>query len=1092
MHATQQHHPLSIPQRGIWYTEKFYPGTSIAGVSATMRLMASIDFSLLEQAINRLIEDNDSLRLRVFMRNNEPRQYVAPHTYRKFDVKDFSKSEDGLFRDWENTMSRTPFFAEDDDLFRFVLLKIDENTCGYFVSLHHLISDAWSMVLLGDEIMRHYLDLQKGLEIQKPRPSFLDCLEEERAYLESERHKKDAAFWQEQFQSLPEQMGIKTRKSRGIGTAAARKTYILPRFLRDKIREHVASSGTSMFVLFISTFVIYMTRTTDCEDVVIGVPVFGRYTPKMKGTLGMFVSSTPFRIKVDTNDSHEAFVKGVTKSWMNVLRHQRFPIDEILHDVRDRFGDVERIYDIVFSYQNAKFERAEDSLNLDSRWHFNGHQRESLAIHVSEREDDGNISIDYDFLTKLFHVKDIDALHEHCIYLLWNALNAPQTPIKKIEMVSEREKTRILHEFNNTAAAFPKDRTMLYFFEERAAHCPNETALLFGGAALTYHELNARADALARQLRGKGVTRESIVALMLHRSFEMMTGILGIWKAGGAYLPIDPDYPDERIAYMLKDGGVQVLLTASTVAKQPAFEGEILQIDRPAADHDAVSDAPAPPGPANAAYVIYTSGSTGQAKGVLVEHRALVNRINWMNRKYPLSREHVILQKTTYTFDVSVWELVWWFFAGVKLVFLEPEAEKHPDRIVDAIEAHKITTMHFVPSMLGAFLNFVDSHRVSHRLASLKQVFASGEALTPQQVNRFNSLIGSVSGARIHNLYGPTEAAIDVSYYDCPVKAGQRVIPIGKPIDNIQLYILDKHMNLQPIGIPGELCIGGVGLARGYLNKPELTAEKFVENPFAPGERVYRTGDLARWFPRGDIEYLGRIDLQIKLRGFRIELGDIQFHLEHHPFVRQSVVVCCKGAKGDKYLAAYYVAQADIPAASLRDFLAKHLPEYMIPAYYIRVDSIPLSGNGKANTSLLPLPSSTLSALPVREIVAPRNQMEAFVMRIWSEVLEIDELSVTDNFFKLGGDSINAIDMVCRMPKPINVSKLYEHPVLEDFARRYDEKGDGRILTLLTGKEGAAHSYILCPYGGGGAYSFLELANALFFRDPACCVYSVN
>jgi len=498
------------------------------------------------------------------------------------------------------------------------------------------------------------------------------------------------------------------------------------------------------------------------------------------------------------------------------------------------------------------------------------------------------------------------------------------------------------------------------------------------------------------------------------------------------------------------------------------------------------------PEPGDVAYVIYTSGSTGQAKGVMVEHRALVNRIHWMNRKYQLGGDDIILQKTTYTFDVSVWELVWWFFAGVKMAFLEPEAEKHPDRLISAIASYKVTTLHFVPSMLSAFLGFVEAQYNPVSLRSIKRVFASGEALTPQQVNRFNATIGTVSGARLYNLYGPTEAAIDVSYYDCPIQPNQRVVPIGRPIDNIRLYITDKYMNLQPIGVAGELCIGGVGLARGYINKPELTEEKFVPNPFTPGERLYKTGDLVRWFPKGDIEFLGRIDFQIKIRGFRIELGDIQYHLERAPQVSEAVVACFDNPNGDKYLAAYYVANTELSQTALREYLGKRLPEYMVPSHFIRVERIPLLGNGKANVSLLPKPDAALAAAPARKIVSPRNKSEALVARVWSETLGIGEISVKDNFFKIGGDSISAINMVCRMPCPVCVSKLYEFPVLEDFARNYTERSSSGILTLLAGEESASRSYILCPYGGGGAYTYLELAKSLVELESSCCVYSVN
>jgi amino acid adenylation domain-containing protein len=819
-----QYYPLTIPQKGIWYIEKFYSGTSIAGISATMRLKMPLDFSLLEQAINLVIENNDSMRINVCMVDNEPRQSVVPYVYKKFEVKDFTVAGEGDLSAWSMTMTQAPFFVENADLYRFVLLKIDGNTCGYFVMLHHLISDAWSMVMTGNEIMRYYLELQKGVIDRTPKPSYLDYLTEENAYINSERYKKDAVFWREQFETLPEQVGLKARKSNEISSDATRRSYVLPNKLCGKIRKYSDVFGASAFVIFLSSFMLYLNRITGSEDAVIGVPVYGRHDAKAKKTLGMFVSSVPFRFKVDVEDTYSVFIHKLVGCWMSVLRHQRYHIDHILQDVRNRFGEVVRIYDIVFSYQNAKFEQPEGSLQLGSRWHFNGHQNESLIINVNERDNDGAILIDYDFLTDVFHTEDIDVLHDHCVRLLWHALDSPSKPIKNIEMVSKKEKTLILNKFNDTETVFPDDRTMLTFFEERAACCPNEVAVLFEDDSLTYSELNAQANALATLLRSKGVGRGSIVAMMLHRSFEMMVGILGIWKAGGAYLPIDPEYPKDRIEYMLEDSNSPILLTVSSITKQPAFKGEILQIDKDSHGANKCPENAAEPN--DIAYVIYTSGSTGKAKGVMVEHRALVNRIHWMNRKYPLSGDDVILQKTTYTFDVSVWELVWWFFAGVKMAFLSPAAEKHPDRLIDAIASYQITTLHFVPSMLNAFLGFVDTHYDPARLSSLRKVFVSGEALTTQQVNRFNTSINSISDARLYNLYGPTEAAIDVSYYDCPIEPNQRIVPIGKPIDNIQLYIVDKYLNPQPIGVPGELCIGGVGLARGYINKPELTMEK--------------------------------------------------------------------------------------------------------------------------------------------------------------------------------------------------------------------------------------------------------------------------
>ena len=1094
MPEIKKYYPLSNPQKNIWYTEKFYAGTSIAGISATMRLKSSIDFKLLEQAINLLIKHNDSMRIRITAESGEPRQYISEYRHTTFEIKDFSKSDVQALYDWDAKMTRTPIFNENEDLFRFVLLKIDEETCGYLVMLHHIIGDAWTMVILGDEIMRYYQELKKNQPVDdEPKPSYLEYLDEENSYLESDRCKKDAEFWDATFETLPEAVVIKPRKSKDIGTAASRRAYILPLKLCNKIREHAALSGASIAATFLSAFVMYLNRVTGKEDIVLGTPVLNRTNARLKNTMGMFISTIPFRIQVNEEASYADFSRELTARWMGILRRQRYPLDEIIRDLRKKFGETDRIYDILFSYQNAKFERTEDSDNLDSRWHFSGHQSESLSVHINDRDNDEKIIINYDFLNDLFHAKDIDALHDHYIRLLWHAMDAPNKKISSIEMVSEKEKTLITETFNNTETDFPSDRTMLSFFEGHAAQSPDKTAVICGGESMSYGELNQKADALAYLLYQKGVRRGDITALRLYRSFEMMISILAAWKVGAAYLPMDPEHPEEHAEYVLINSNAKVLLSTSDILKNPSFAGILINVDtlsnetvQPQGDILPVGD------PTDVAYVIYTSGSTGTPKGVMVEHRALVNRINWMNRKYPLNRDSVILQKTTYTFDVSVWELTWWFYAGVTMVFLPPGDEKHPDRLTDTISQCGITTLHFVPSMLNVFLDFVASQGDIGKLGTLKQVFASGEALTPQQVNKFNTLLNSAHGTNIFNLYGPTEAAIDVSYFDCPTGTKQRVIPIGKPIDNIRLYILDKHGNIQPVGIPGELHIAGVGLARGYLNNPELTAQKFIADPLAPNERLYKTGDLARWFPQGDIEYLGRIDHQVKIRGFRVELGDIQHHLEQHPAINEAVIACRETAKGDKYLAAYYVSAKEITATDLHYFLAGRLPEYMIPAYFLQIDRIPLSHNGKVNASLLPVPTpSSDSATISRNIVTPRSMDEETVMKAWKAVLETDHLSVTDNFFQIGGDSISAIDMVCRLPAKVNVSKLYEHPVLEDFARHFREKATSGLLTRLAGPENAALSYILCPYGGGGAYTYHETATALFAQNPTCNVYSI-
>jgi D-alanine--poly(phosphoribitol) ligase subunit 1 len=477
-----------------------------------------------------------------------------------------------------------------------------------------------------------------------------------------------------------------------------------------------------------------------------------------------------------------------------------------------------------------------------------------------------------------------------------------------------------------------------------AAH-PEATAVVCGDESLTYAELNARANRLAHRLRAEGVGPGSIVALMLERSFAMIVGILGIVKAGGAYLPVPPDHPAERIRYMLDDGGVRVLLVHHRTAARFDFSGRTIDLDDPLSGE---STNPALlNGPDDLVYVIYTSGSTGKPKGVMIEHRALVNRLHWMQSAYPVGPGDVILQKTPYSFDVSVWELFWWALEGATLAFLVPGGERNPLAIVEAVRKHRVSVMHFVPSMLNVFLESLDAKK-SQALGSLRQVFASGEALTASHVRKFNALLP----ARLTNLYGPTEATVDVTYFDCPREGDFDVIPIGRPIDNIRLYVI-RDGREAAIGETGELCIAGVGLARGYLNNPVLTAKKFVDNPVNPGERIYRTGDLACRLADGNLEYLGREDHQVKIRGLRVELGEIESNVREYPGVIDCVALVEKHSDSVIILVGYVVSRADLDVADLKGYLRKRLPDYMVPHRFERIAEMPLTSSGKADRKAL-------------------------------------------------------------------------------------------------------------------------------------------
>ena len=523
-------------------------------------------------------------------------------------------------------------------------------------------------------------------------------------------------------------------------------------------------------------------------------------------------------------------------------------------------------------------------------------------------------------------------------------------------------------EFNRTAFPFPEQATLPQLIEAQAARHGAATAALcdhdasFGKSSLTYAELNAKANQLAHRLRTEGVARGEVVAMMVERSFAMTLGTLAIWKAGGAYLPLPPDNPPERNAYMLETAGVKRLLVHGKTAQRARFGGRILDLDDRALFDGPAANPPPVNAPGDLAYVIYTSGSTGKPKGVMIEHRPVVNRLHWMQHAYPIGPGDVILQKTPYYFDVSVWELFWWALQGAAVAFLVPGGERYPMAIVDAVRKHRVSVMHFVPSMLNVFLEYLEGREasVAASLGSLRYVFASGEALAPSHVKKFNALVGRHTGARLVNLYGPTEATVDVSYFDCPRHDDFDVVPIGRPIHHPRFYVLRDGAQA-PIGEAGELCIAGVGLARGYLNNPVMTAERFTDNPANPGERIYRTGDVARWLPDGNVEYLGREDHQVKIRGLRIELGEIENTAREYRGVTDCVALVKRYSDSVVLIVAYVVCRPEVGFDGLKAHLKKHLPDYMVPNHFERIAAMPLTPTGKADRKALPEPS-----LPMR------------------------------------------------------------------------------------------------------------------------------
>ena len=1025
METIRNYYELSQPQKSIWYLEQKYPGISMNIVAGNLRLKGDIDYPAFIQAIKLFIKNNEGLHIHFSENDGEVRQYAVPYEENDIDFFDFSQSGgfDALYK-WDEAQTKIPFPLIDSDLFYFAVFKIDEQTGGTYAKLHHLISDAWTMSIYGNEIMAYYSAIKEGKSFEdKPWPSFFEHLESEKKYEVSQRFVQDREYWNSKFETCPDTSVLKPQALQTDSIVSKRKTFVLPEKLSGLIWKSRSESNASVFTMFMSALSLYIYRTTGNDDIVLGTTTLNRINAREKATVGMFVSvAAPMRIRIDDSWSFGELSEAMSRECLSVLKHQKYPYNYLLRDLNKKHRLTNRLYDIVLNYQNTKIKGE----GFETRWHFQGYQVESLIIHVNDRDDSGKFVINYDFLTDVYDVREIEELHHHVISLLWHAMDNPGKPVSRLEMLSEKEKYRILNIFNDTTAYFPREKTLHEFLYAQAEKTPDYVAVICGDKRMTYREVNEKSNQLARVLRDKGVCEDTVVGISLFRSFEMIIGIMAILKAGGAYLPMDPDYPRDRIEYMMRDSSSRILLTTGALAERFLFETDVLCVDDDSCYSGDASDLGNTSGPDSLAYIIYTSGSTGKPKGVMVQHAGVINRLSWGSKKFPLCESDVMLQKTPFTFDVSVWELFWWTFAGASVCMLEPGGEKEPESILKTVEDNHITFIHFVPSMLNAFLSYVEKKGCASRLSSAKTFFASGEALTVRLTDAFNRLLNVPFGSRLFNLYGPTEATVEVSCFDCSPRVTLKTVPIGKPIDNIRLYVMDKDRNLMPIGVPGELYIGGVGVARGYINNPVLTAEKFVDDPFFPGEKIYRTGDRVRWFPKGDIEYLGRIDFQIKIRGFRIELGEIESRLLQHEAIREAVVVS-KKHNDDSYLCAYITTKKAVQISEVKEHLSKDLPEYMVPAFFVHLDELPLSPNGKADRKALPSPDFSHIIRTTYE--APVNETEEALSKIWRQILDIREVGVTENFFQIGGDSLHAIALVSEVHRTFDV----DMPVSEIF-----------------------------------------------------------
>ncbi|MGE5342504.1 MAG: amino acid adenylation domain-containing protein [Candidatus Omnitrophota bacterium] len=1047
----RDYYPLSSAQLRLAILDNLEEKSTAYNIPFVMELVGDLDMVRLENAFKGLIRRHEPLRSTIHVIDGTPVQIV--HEAVEFQMEQFTVDATLDQKPMINALIHESFIRPFDlscaPLMRAGVIRTKDMKHIVMLDIHHIACDGYAF----DIIVKDLSGLYAGEKLPELKVRYKDFVLWQLGMLKSEQFKEKEAYWLTKFSGEIPVLNLSTDYPRPPVRSfeGTDLTFTIDRELSQRIKELAAKEGDTLYMTLLAAYSVLLSKYSGQDDIIVGSPSAGRPHADLHGIMGMFVNTLVMRNYPEGEKTFTQFLNEVKADALNAYQHQDYQFESLVARL-DLTRDLSRnpLFDTLFAVQNMDVGGV-TLPGLQIKEYDSETRTAKFDITLYAYEVGPDLVFKFNYCTKLFKPETIERMRRHLIHILIHLSNqtvASTLKLHEIRMLSEIEERALLVELNQTDADYPRDLTIHELFDQQVEKAPDHLAII-GKEQITYNEFNAQSNRLADALKEKGVQTDSIIAIKVERSLEMMIGIMGILKAGGAYLPIDPQAPEDRVNYMLADSGARLVL--ATEVTEYTEKGVIEVKKGPAGAHmgaprhreihvgadlrvcPALPAAGHRPPTTSLAYVIYTSGTTGKPKGAIIEHRSLVNRLHWMQRQYPIGESDTILQKNTYTFDVSVWEILWWSIAGARLCLLPPGGEKDPEIIVRTIERHKVTVMHFVPSMFGAFLDYISSTGNTQPLACLTQIITSGEALLPDHVQRFNRLLGNAYGTRLANLYGPTEATIDVSYFNTPKSGEIEIIPIGKPIDNIRLYILDKYFHVQPVQTTGELYIAGVGLARGYLNNPELSAEKFIVGPFR--FPVYKTGDLARWLPDGNIEYLGRIDQQVKVRGFRIEPDEIKNHLLSHEAITDAVVVAKQGKDNSKHLVGYVVSSTDIESSQLKAYLSHRLPDYMIPAYIIRIPVIPLSANGKIDRKQLPEPDMTRT----ETTVPPENPMEETLVAIWKEVLESEKIGVTDNFFTIGGDSIKAIRLVSLINKQLETSikliDLFNHNSVRALSR---------------------------------------------------------
>ncbi|WP_160164449.1 non-ribosomal peptide synthetase [Pedosphaera parvula] len=1088
--------PLSFAQQRLWFLDQLHPNSPLYNMTMAARLVGKLDISAFQHAISKIIHRHQILRTRFINIEGEPWQEVFETAAFQLPLEDLSTKSGG---DCEKQVqlrleeeARRPFNLSGDVLLRSVLFRISPEEHVLFVSIHHIASDAFSLGILFQEMACFY---GAALVSQPPTlPELMIQYADYAAWQREESNKSSMrehlAYWKEQLADAPELLELPVDKPRPLvpSSSGGRRVRQLRPELVSALQKLAQSEGVTLFMLLLGAFQMFLHRLTGQRDVLVGIPIAGRHLLETERLIGFFINTLVTRSRPVGNPTFRELLKEVKTTTLKAYAHQELPFEKLVEELQPkRTTCYTPLIQTMFVLQTGLAQKIVlPELKVTLQEVGTGTAKFDLMLTMNHAGD--ALSAEMEYNSDLFNSTTIERWLGHFEMLLAGIARESDGRLNDFSMLNEEERRCILVEWNQTRKEYPRGISVPQVFEDKAARYPESIAVIDVNESLTYRELNERSNQLAHYLKRCGLQPEQCVGVYLERSVRMVVALLACLKAGGAYLPLDQSFPRKRLGFMLIDSKASMIITEEEFSHEfKECSARTICLDKEAdeiAEESLTNPAPGSTGE-RLAYVIYTSGSTGKPKGVCTPHRAITRTV--LNTDYVhLDQSIVMAQATNASFDAAIWEIWGALLNGARLVITPTEVLLSPRELQNHLQHHGITSLFLTTSLFHQLVSEVPSI-----FCGLRHLMVGGEAMEPKWAAE---VLRNGPPQELLNGYGPTESTVFATCkLVCSVPAQVESIPIGRPIENTSTYVLDSNLQPVPIGVAGELYIGGDGLALGYLNQPELTAQKFIPNPFVPNPeaRLYKTGDLACYLPDGNLEFLGRIDQQVKIRGFRIELGEIESTLLQHPAIRQCIVTVCPGAGGVKQLAGYLVCRQSHSASSLelQNFLKQRIPEFMVPAFFVFLGALPLTPNGKVDRPALPIPDASTGMSD--EKLSPRNETERQLQLVWEEVLNMRPIGIQDKFFALGGHSLLAVRLLARIERKfgrkVSVSALFQNPSIEQVAlllRSHSSQTSGSAIVEIQRRGTKPPLMLVHGVGGGMFWGYNNLSHHLPEDQP--------